>query len=80
MPDVTIDEVNDLGIILDDGTHLSWCKLSAIMSELANENLLKQIHLLPTEGRSRVQPIHVVASFGSSAKYFEMMGEAGAKK
>ncbi len=45
MPEPLIDEINDTGIVLEDGYALSFVNLARIMDELSPTSLL---HILPS--------------------------------
>lgn len=70
-----VDELNDRGIVLEDGTQLSYTTLSRIMRELGNANLLRSLHLLESD-----EVEFAALAFGTSSTFLGQMAKIGSTK
>lgn len=73
--EVMIDEVGDTKIVLADGRQLTYRELGRIMMELGDTNLLRTIHLLPSEDVQQA-----AYSFQWCVHYLNRMQQAGNAK
>lgn len=71
MAEQIVDEVNDTGVILADGTRLQFWQLGRILDELSETSLLR---VLPGI-RDAINVDHTSSTFKEAGRILEVMGK-----